>query len=324
MSKVLPDIGTTVDAMLSRQMGEDEMIRTFTALAGATVSGKELAQAAGILRSHAVRICLPGDPIDTCGTGGSGKKRMNTSTIASFIIAAAGGRVAKHGNRAAGGRCGSFDVLEGLGATIDLTPQQAEATYKECGLAFLFAPLYHPALAAVAAARKRYGKPTFFNLLGPLCNPAGVRGQLLGTPHLKHARVLRDALRLLGNGRSLVVCGSDGLDEVTVNGVTTVLDVAQGSERQFHPQDIGLSEHASEATEGGDIQANVAIARRILGGDATPAQRDLVLVNAAHALLLTPVADTLADALLAAERALDSGAAQALLERYIASTRRFA
>ena len=324
MNNPLPDIGSTVQAMLSGKMSEDEMIRTFAVLAGNTVSGKDLAQAAGILRSHAKYIELPDDPIDTCGTGGSGKKRINTSTIASFVIAAAGGRVAKHGNRAAGGRCGSFDVLEGLGAKINLTPAQAEATYAECGLVFLFAPLYHPALAAVAAARKRYGKPTFFNLLGPLCNPAGVRRHLLGTPHLKHARVLADALRLLGHERSLVVCGSDGLDEVTVSGTTTILDVAQGTERQFHTEDIGLSEHASEATEGGDIQTNVAIARRILGGEATPAQRDLVLVNAAHALLLTPVADTLHDGFLAAEHALDSGAAQQLLNRYIAFTRRFA
>ncbi len=321
MKNALPDIGTTAQAMLSGKMSEDEMIRTFAALAGNIVSGKDLAQAADILRSHAVRIVLPDDPIDTCGTGGSGKKRMNTSTIASFVIAAAGGPVAKHGNRAAGGRCGSFDVLEGLGAKIDLTPAQAKATYEACGLVFLFAPLYHPALAAVAAARKRYGKPTFFNLLGPLCNPAGVRRHLLGTPHLKHARVLADALRLLGHERSLVVCGNDGLDEVTVSGTTTILDVAQSTERQFHPEDIGLSEHAFEATEGGDTQTNVAIARRILGGDATPAQRDLVLINAAHALLLTEIVATLPDALAAAEHALNSGAAQALLNQYVRFTR---
>lgn len=324
MTAAVTDIGATVESMLSGSMNEAEAVRAFTALAGHKMTAGELAEAAKTLLARAVRIELPGSPIDTCGTGGSGKSRINTSTIASFVVAAAGGCVAKHGNRASAGRCGSFDVLEGLGAKIDLTPDQAADVYADCGLVFLFAPVYHPAMRAVAGARKRYGKPTIFNLLGPLCNPAGIRKRLLGTAKREQQKLLAGALRLLGDEGSLVVCGEDNLDEITVCGATFIRDAATGNERTFHPADIGLREHPPQAVEGGDVQTNVAIARRILGGDATPAQRDLVLANAAHALSLTPIATTIREALAMAEKALDSGAANALLKHYIASTRRFA
>ncbi len=314
------DIGTTVDAMLSGTMAEDDAVRAFEKLAGHTPTPVELADAARVLRSRMTAVELDGEPIDTCGTGGSGKRRINTSTIAAFVVAAAGGRVAKHGNRAAGGRCGSFDLLEGLGARIDLSPDQAQAVFRECGLVFLFAPNFHPAMKAVAPARKRYGKPTVFNLLGPLCNPAGVKRRLLGTSKRANAKLLMETLRELGDERSLVVCGCDGLDEVTVCGPTAVFDVQAGTQREFNPRDMGLEEHSAESLEGGDVAANAAIARRVLAGEGTRAQRDLVLANAAHALLAAGVA-SLRVAAESAKKALDSGQAQALLERYTRFTR---
>lgn len=317
MITAVSDIDATVDAMLSGALSEDELLELFTALDEQNFSGADLAAAARQLQSYAVRLELPGDPMDTCGTGGSGLKRINTSTVAAFVAAAAGARIAKHGNRASSGRCGSFDLLEGLGARIDLAPEQARAAYDDCGIVFLFAPLYHPAMRAVGAARKRYGKPTIFNLLGPLCNPAGVRCQLLGTSNLRNAGRLADALHILGNTRSLVVCGNDTLDEITVCGATTILDAGSGAERVFHPTDIGLHEHAPEAVEGGDVATNVIIARHILEGHGTAAQRDLILVNAAHALLLTPLVSNITEALELAATTLDLGAAGALLDRYV-------
>ena len=324
MNTITQNVGSIVEQMLAGHLDEEEIIDALTSLEDHRFTGTELAQAATIMRKAAVPMTLEGCPMDTCGTGGSGLARINTSTLVAFVVAAAGGTVAKHGNRSSGGRCGSFDVLEGLGAHINLTADQAKRIYDRLGIVFLFAPQFHPAMRNVAAARKRYGKRTIFNLLGPLCHPAGVKRQLIGTPNGETAALIAEALQELHTERSMVVSGKDGLDEVTVCGETEVYDSASEKKNifahAFHPENFGIPLYAPSSITGGDVQTNVDIAKDILSNASSPAHRDLVIVNAAHALLLTDLVTDLPAAISLARETLSSGKAQRLMERYIAIT----
>jgi len=266
-----------------------------------------------------VPVSLSPDAIDTCGTGGSGKKTINTSTLAAFIVAAMGGKVAKHGNRSASGNCGSFDLLEHLGARINLSPKEEKDVFDELGIVFLLAPLHHPAMRFVAPLRKAYGKKTLFNYLGPLSNPAGVKRQLIGNGNHEAALLFVQSLQQDGGDKyALIVTGDDGLDEVTVTAPTTVRTV-QGdviSETRFSPEQLSLPFYAEKDIGGGAAAENAAIFLDLAKGQGDDAKKTLVLVNAAHALLLTDRFPSLPEAYATAKEILASGKVLALIERY--------
>lgn len=320
MTMATSTIGAQVAEILSGKIETEKIVIRFEEWERRDLSPEDLATAARAMREAMVRVTLPGTPIDTCGTGGSGKPRINTSTIAAFIVAASGAKVAKHGNKAASGRCGSFDLLEALGTRIDLTPDQERKVYDALGIVFLFAPTHHPAMRHAAEARRRYGKKTLFNLLGPLCNPTGMRRQIIGTGRASDAKLVAEALEILGMERALVVTGEDGLDEVTVCASTLICTVPSGEQVNFHPHSIGLKVCSSKDIEGGDPKTNLAIARDLMAGKGSEAHRNLVLMNAAHALLLTDLAHDVKEAYELARQALDSGAVGKLLNQYIQAT----
>jgi len=275
---------------------------------------EELIGFARAMRARASQVpadLSAGPLLDTCGTGGDARGTFNISTIAAFVVAAAGVRVAKHGNRSISSRCGSADVLERLGVRVAVEPDQAARAIREVGIAFLFAPAFHPATRHAHAARLELKMRTIFNLLGPLTNPAGATAQLAGAPSEGAARLIAEALAALGLERGFVVHGSDGLDEITITGPTLAYEIADGqvTRRTFTPQDFGVEPAPIEALQGGDPDENCEIARAVLAGVCGP-KRDVVLVNAAAALVVAGRADNFADGMAVAAEAIDSGAAR--------------
>ena len=276
----------------------------------------EVVGAATAMRARAQTLRVPaGVVVDTCGTGGDGRGTINVSTIAALVVAAAGVRVAKHGNRALSSRSGSADVLEALGVDVAAPVAVVERCLEEVGLGFLFAPAFHGATRHAAAARKEIGVRTVFNLLGPLTNPAGARHQLIGVYDAALVEPMARALGRLGSEHALVVHG-DGLDEFSPNGVTEVAELQDGAvdRYQLRPRDFGLADEDPAGLAGGDAAFNAARARAILGG-ARGAGRSAVVMSAAGA-------SGLADGARLAERLIDDGAAAALLERLGECSRR--
>lgn len=249
--------------------------------------------------------------LDTCGTGGDGLSTFNISTVAAFVAAGAGVRVAKHGNRSLATKCGSADVLELLGIPVSLAPGEPFRAIREVGIGFLFAPDFHPAMKHVQPVRRELKMRTLFNYLGPLTNPAGATAQLVGAFSENSAALIAGALAELGLRRGFVVHGSDGLDEVTTTGPTTVFSVQAGNvERQVYlPEDFGVPRAKPSDLRGGEPERNCQIALEVLQG-TEGAARDIVLVNAAMALIAAGAAHDLAEAMHAARHSLDSGAAR--------------
>lgn len=253
-----------------------------------------------------------GEPLlDTCGTGGDGPSTFNISTIAAFILASAGVHVAKHGNRSISSQCGSADVLEAMGVPIDLAPADAARAIREVGIAFLFAPAYHAATRHVQPVRRELKMRTVFNLLGPLANPAGATVQVVGTTSEHNAGLIADALCALGLHRGFVVHGRDGLDEVSTTGETVAFEINAGKVARLilSPEDFRLPRARLADLKGGMAQENCQIAQRVLAGEKGPA-RDIVLANAALALVAVEKAGHLPDAVRIAEEAIDSGRAR--------------
>lgn len=280
-----------------------------------------LAAAAQVMRAHAAPVATPPGPIlDTCGTGGDGASTVNLSTLVALVVAGAGVRVAKHGNRAVSSRCGSADVLEALGVRVDAPPDRAERALAEVGLAFLFAPAHHPALRHAAAARRELGVRTFFNLLGPLANPARASHQLLGVYDPGLVVPMARVLGLLGVRGAWVVHGEGGLDEVSPLGETlvAVLDEhGRVSERRVTPEQFGLRRVTAAQLAGGDAAHNAAVARAVLTGAPHPQAapvREAVVLGAAAALLVVGAAADPRDAAARAGESLDAGRAAAALE----------
>ena len=274
------------------------------------------------MRAEMIRVDPgPGPSLDTCGTGGDEANTFNISTVAAFVVAGAGMKVAKHGNRSASSMCGSADVLEALGVKIDITPEQMGASIRETGIGFLFAPKLHPALRHAAPVRTELKIRTVLNLMGPLCNLAGAQAQLIGVPSEGIGDEMAYALAKLEDGRQFLVHGSDGLDEITLSGSTTVWTVEAGQvAKQFwKPGDFGMRRAGLEELRGGDRFANAAIAREILGGAAGP-KSDIVVMNAAAGLLVAGGAATLAEAVDKAREAIRSGAAMGKLDALIRFT----
>lgn len=307
-----------VHAMMSGDLAPAPTAAVLTALATRGVSAEELAAMAEAMRAHMIRVEAEGPLIDTCGTGGSGLSTANTSTMAAFVVAGAGGRVAKHGNRASSGKCGSSDLLEAAGLPLQVSPSRAAALLSEVGLAFLFAPAYHPAVRHVGPVRKALRFRTVFNLLGPLCNPAGATVQIIGVSDASAAPLLARALCILGSDRIMVVRGEDGLDEITLTAPTRTWTLVGGEivEGEICPEDLGLPRCAPEELRGGDVGTNLAIFHRVLDGELDSPHARLVRINAASALHAAGLASDLREGLDRATESLRSGAARQVVEAY--------
>jgi anthranilate phosphoribosyltransferase len=283
-------------------------------------SAEELAGGAEALRSEAVPFPSAGGPLlDTCGTGGDHRHTFNVSTAVALVAAAAGARVAKHGNRSVSSRCGSADVLEALGAKVELGPRAAARALEATGFCFLFAPRYHPSMRRVAPVRQALGIRTLFNWMGPLANPARASHQLLGIPDPGRLELVARVLGALGVRRALVVHGAGGLDELSLEAGNRALLVEEDRDPvpvRVEADDLGLEAAPHEALRGGDAAENAAALRSVLGGERGP-RRDLVLLNAAAALWVAERAASLEEGALAVARAIDTGAAEDTLQRYI-------
>jgi anthranilate phosphoribosyltransferase len=284
---------------------------------------EEITGSARSMRAHAYRVEVTpnGHPIlDTAGTGGDGAHTFNISTAAAFVIAGAGRKVAKHGNRAASSRCGSADVLAALGVNLDLTPEQAGRCIDEAGIGFLFAPKFHPAMKHAIGPRRELGQRTIFNLLGPLTNPADVCHQLIGVYDRALTHPLAEVLGELGGEAAYVVHGDGGLDELTTSGTNTLSYLKNGSVSNFtlDARELGLRSARPEELRGGDPAENAGLLRRLLAGEDGSTRRDVVLLNAAAALALED--GDFCGGLRKAERSLDSGAALLSLEALIVTS----
>jgi anthranilate phosphoribosyltransferase len=289
------------------------------------MKGETAEEIAGLVRSmraHALPVRVDGPVVDTCGTGGDRAGTFNVSTVAALVAAGAGARVAKHGNRAASGRCGSADLLEGWGVVIDLPPAGVERCIAEVGIGFCFAPAFHPAMRHVMPARRELGVPTVFNFLGPLTNPAGARHQTIGVSDPAMAPKVAEVLARLGSRHALVFHGSDGLDELTTTGPSTIWEVRDGrvTTSAFDPADHGVPRAAVGDLVGGDLEDNLRIADDVLDGRAG-APRDIVVLGAAAALLAADLVDGWDQGLALARRSLDDGAARDVRDRWVAVSR---
>jgi anthranilate phosphoribosyltransferase len=315
-----------MEELLCGRIHTPEIVRLLEALNRRTVTAAELSGFAAVIRRHAAPVFLPGQPrpenmVDTCGTGGDASGTFNISTAAAIVAAAAGARIAKHGNRAASSTSGSADVLEALGVRIDLPLIHSGHAIREIGIGFLFAPTAHAAARYAAEARKQIGTRTIFNLMGPLTNPARAQAQVLGVFSLEMVDLVAETLAELGVQRALVLYGAGGLDEISLAGETHIAELFKGSIRRFTltPQDMRLGYAPLEALRARNPQESAEIILRIFQGQLGP-PRDVVVANAAAALVAANNAPDFRSAAELAYGAVDSGAALAKLEELIAFT----
>ena len=259
--------------------------------------------------------------VDTSGTGGDASGTFNISTATAFVTAGAGVRVAKHGNRSISSKCGSADVIEALGINIQLSPERSAQCLREVGICFLYAPNLHPAMKQLQGVRRELRMRTMFNLLGPLTNPARASGQVVGVYSLDLVEKLAEALSMLGLHRALVVHGLDGLDEITITGITRVAEARDGSVRSYEvePEEFGMARATLQDISGGDATENAAIIRAVLNGEKSP-RRDVILLNSAAALVAAGRADHIAEAVPLAAISIDSGAAARKLDALVSFT----
>jgi len=294
-------------------------------LVGLSMKGERPQEIVGLartMRSHSVKLSRPfPDVFDTCGTGGDRAGTINVSSAAALVMAACGVRVAKHGNRSVSSRCGSADVLEALGVTIAPAPAVVERSLDEAGIAFLFAPSFHPSMKHAAATRRELGLRTAFNLLGPLTNPVGPRRQIVGVPRPEHTELVARALLMLGSERVWVVHGADGLDEISTTGYTKVSEAFEDTVRTFHvhPSDFGLRRETLSALAGGDAAHNAAAIRRLLDGERG-AMRDIVLLNAGAGLFVAGKVSSVREGIDAANAAIDDSSAARTLDQLVRVT----
>ncbi len=288
----------------------------------------ELAGFAEVMRAKAVHVPLDvdGPVVDTCGTGGDGAHTFNISTTAAFVVAGAGVKVAKHGNRAATSRCGSADVLEGLGVRIELAPEQVAESIERVGIGFMYAPAFHPAMRFAGPVRREIGVRTVFNLLGPITNPAGAQHQVIGVPTIEAASRLARVLGLLGSRHALVVHAHEGLDEIGVAGGTTIAEMlmresAWVTTYDVTPEQYGFERRERNAVRGGSVADNVEIVNAVLSGERG-AHRDIVLLNAGAALYAADIVPNIATGIQVATESIDSGAARERLDALVSLTTR--
>lgn len=309
-------------AVMDEIMGGDATPAQFGAFVAALrMKGESVDEIAGMaraMRGHALRVDAGGDLVDTCGTGGDGAGTFNVSTTAAFIAAGAGARVAKHGNRAMSGACGSADVLEALGAKIDLSPEGVAECIDKAGFGFMFAQRYHPSMRFAAPPRREIGIRTVFNILGPLTNPAGAGAQVIGVADADSAAKMAAALGRLGSDRALVARGNDGMDEISIADATRIWDLQDGavSEYEIAPEDFGLRRARLADIGAADAEQSADTLRAVLAGKAGAA-RDIALLNAAAALVAVGKAFSLQEGVEMAAAAVDSGAARERMEAFV-------
>ncbi|MDM7998484.1 MAG: anthranilate phosphoribosyltransferase [Dehalococcoidia bacterium] len=281
-------------------------------------TSEEIAGMARVMRARAIRVRADGVVVDTCGTGGDNAGTINISTAAAFVAAGAGLKVAKHGNRAASSRCGSADVLEALGVKIELNAEQVERCLQEVGIGFMFAPAFHPAMKYAGPPRREIGIRTVFNILGPLTNPAHAQAQVLGVADASLAEKMAVVLRTLGCRHALVVHGDDGLDEITITGKTQVHEVENDRIKTYSvgPEDFGFSRTGLEQIKGSTPTENAALVRQILAGTLGP-QREVVVMNAAAAIVAGDRAKSLPEGARLAAEAIDTGRALDKLQQLV-------
>ncbi len=301
--------------------GEATPVQVAGVLIALRAKGETVEEMAGFvdsMRAHATPLELPAGAVDTCGTGGDRAGTFNISTAAAFVAAGAGIPVAKHGNRAASSRCGSADVLEALGVDITLGADGVRRCIDVAGMGFCFAPTFHPAMRHAGPARRELGVRTVFNVLGPLANPGRVRRQALGVGAPSLAPLMIRVLKDLGHERALVFYGEDGLDELTTTGPSHVFQLSDGevTDYELEPQRLGLRHAQAEDLRGGTPPENAALLRQVLAGEAGP-RREVVLLNAAAALLAAGRTEEWPEAIAVASESLDSGRARQVLERLV-------
>ncbi len=321
--------GDAREAMLSILNGTATTAQIAAFLVALRMKGEtpeELLGFARAMREKGSRVDtgFNGEPLlDTCGTGGDGAGTFNISTLAAFVVAAAGVRVAKHGNRSLSSQCGSADLLEALGIQVHLDAERSAQAIRETGIGFLFAPAFHPAMKYAQPARLELKMRTVFNLLGPLTNPAGATAQVIGAPSAAAAELMALALAGLDPVCAFVVHGSSGLDEISTTGPTVVFEVRHTHvhQRTWNPEDFGVEPAGIEALRGGTRETNLAIAQAILTGERGP-KRDIVLVNAAAALVAAGRAASVSEGMRLAAEAVDSGGARRKVEELAAFTHR--
>lgn len=321
------EAAAAMEEILSGRAAEAQIVEFLAALREKGETEEEIVGFASVMRRHARPIFPGGIPdgwrlVDTCGTGGDSRGTFNVSTCAAFVVAGAGVRVAKHGNRSISSRCGSADVLEALGVNLLTPPERVAQCIERIGIGFLFAPALHTAMKHAMPARRRLGGRTVFNLLGPLTNPAGARVQVMGVFAADKVGLLAGALAKLGVERAFVVHGADGLDEISLSGETHVAEVNFGTVRNYilAPEDFGLPRANICDLTGGDAAENAAIIRRILQGERGP-RRDIVLANAAAALLAAGAAADFREGVRIAAQSLDAGLAGQKLDLLCAHSR---
>jgi anthranilate phosphoribosyltransferase len=305
--------------VLAGEASEMELAGLLGALAGRGETAEEVAGFAEAMRAAATMLPLTDDEraelVDTCGTGGDASGSFNISTAAALVAAAAGAKVAKHGNRAVTSRCGSGDVLEAMGIPIELAPEASAAALRAHGFCFLLAPAHHPAMKAVMPVRRALGVRTVLHVLGPLLNPAGARRQVMGVYHPRLVRLVAEAMVLLGAEHAMVVHGDGGLDEIALSGPTLVAEVRNGqvSESVVTPEEVGLTAAPMEALTGGDAALNAAILEAIFDGERGP-RRDVVVLNAAAVLVTSGLAEDLMEGARLAAEMIDAGVVTRLVK----------
>lgn len=309
------------DTLLLGQAAPEEVGAFLMGLAVRGETKSELVSGAKAMRGHARRVTVDGPLLDTCGTGGLPWTSLNTSTAAALVIAAAGGRVAKHGNRSVPPKTGSADVLEALGVNLDIDERTFVACVENAGVGFLFARTHHSAMKHVAPVRASLGIRTIFNLLGPLTNPAGAEHQVLGVFAPDWVRPMAEALLELGIKRAWVVHGRDGIDEISISGETLVAEVHDGRIREFTlmPDDAGLTTSPLQALEGGTVEENAVAIRELLDGQEGPF-RDVVVLNSAAGLMVLGLASDLKEGAAMATSAIDDGSARNTLQALVAAS----
>ncbi|MEV1048913.1 anthranilate phosphoribosyltransferase [Streptomyces sp. NPDC049916] len=315
--------GRAMAAVLNGEASPGQIAGFAMAMSARGADIEEIVGLVSTARAFGTRLACDGRVLDTCGTGGDGHDTFNISTTAAVVAAACGVPVAKHGNRSASSACGSADVLEALGVRIDLGPEEAAACLAEVGITFLFAPVFQPAFRHAAGPRRELGVRTVFNVLGPLCNPAGARYQTLGVSDPALLDVMAEVLHRLGTERALVFCAEDGLDELSTCSPSRVVELVGGETVSYRldPADLGLAPATLADLRGGDAAANAETLRLILAGRPGP-RRDIVLLNTAAALRASGRCDDWRAGLAQAADAVDSGKAAAVLDNWIAASAR--
>ncbi len=326
---ILPDPATALSAADARAAFaaildgkvDGEAISTFLVqLADRGETATEIAAAAQEMRARMISVEAPENAIDVCGTGGDGSHSLNISTATAMVVASCDIPMAKHGNRAASSKSGAADTLEALGLDLAKAATGGEQSLREIGIAFFFAPNHHPALGPLAPIRKAIGRRTIFNLLGPLCNPARVKRQLIGVASPDLVEIYAEAAAQLGYEKVMIVSGEEGLDELSISGPSR-LAVVEGqsiTHSRIAPEDLGLSRHAAEAIKGGDAEYNAKALQALLQGEPS-AYRDAVLLNSAAALMVAGEVDSWEAGVEEAAEALDKGLANALLNCWVAN-----